>query len=474
MKRLIKNGTIVTEGESFRGDLLIEDEKIRAIGHFNDDEADDVIDATGMYVMPGAIDPHTHMELQQSAKYRSCDDFYDGTVAAACGGTTMIIDHMAFGPDGCDLHTPFNTYRELAKKAVIDYSFHGVFQRVNEELLEELDEIVENEGFPSFKAYTTYGYPMFDRDLMGILHHMKRNGGLLTVHSENDAITNVLREKFGREGKLEPIYHALSRPNEAEAEAVEREIYLARVEDDAPLYIVHLSAKESLWAVQNARDMGQKNIFVETCTQYLTLTDALFEEGGPEKGILWMLAPPLRKQEDIEVLWDGVANGDIQVIATDHCPFKPEEKLACKDDFRTCPGGISGVEERVRIIFSEGVQKGRITPERFVEVISTNAAKIFGMYPRKGTLQPGADADVMIINPNKSMTIAKENLHTTAGYSPFEGWTVNCVIDTVLCRGQVVARENEFVGKRGYGELIPRKNNHGGEEDLVIHGKYFN
>lgn len=470
MKLLIKNGTIVTEGEVVRADLFIEDEKIKSIGHFDEDGFDEVIDATSKYVMPGAIDPHTHMELRQSEEYTSCDDFYDGTVAAAVGGTTTIIDHMAFGPDGCSLRKPFDTYRELAKKSVIDYSFHGVFQRVDEEVLADLDSIVK-EGFPSFKAYTTYGYPLFDKELMSILDTMKKSGGLLAVHSENDAITVLLKEKFGKEGKLAPIYHALSRPNEAEAEAVEREIYLARVLDDAPLYIVHMSAKESLYAVQNARNMGQNNIFVETCTQYLTLTDDKFIEGGNEKGILYTLAPPLRKQEDIEVLWDGVASGDVQVIATDHCPFKAEQKLPFANDFRGCPGGISGVEERVRVIFTEGVQKGRISLERFVEVISTNAAKIFGMYPQKGSLMPGSDADIMIIDPNKSMTIAKNNLHTTAGYSPFEGMKVDCVIDTVLSRGKIVARNNEFLGNRGDGKLVFRSNN--SNEKLVLGGKQF-
>ncbi len=472
MNILIKNGLVVSEGKKTYTDIFIKDDKIQALGNFDCQEFDKIIDATGMYVMPGAIDPHTHMELKQSSKYTSCDDFYDGTVAAACGGTTMIIDHMAFGEDGCDLHSPFDTYRELAKKSVIDYSFHGVFQRVNDQLLDEMDEIVKNEGFPSFKAYTTYGYPLFDKDLMGILGHMKKTGGLLTVHSENDAITNVLRDKFAKEGKLDPIYHALSRPNEAEAEAVEREIYLARVEGDAPLYIVHLSASESLDAVKNAREKGQKNIYVETCTQYLTLTDDMFVNGGKEKGILYMLAPPLRKQKDIDALWLGVQKGDIQVIATDHCPFKPEEKLENVNDFRFCPGGISGVEERVRVIFTEGVTKGRISLERFVEVISTNAAKIFGMYPKKGSLMPGSDADIMIIDPNKSMTITKENLHTKAGYSPFEGFECSCVIDTVISRGKIIAKNNEFLGERGYGQLVYREPNKQG--DIIINGENFN
>lgn len=471
MNILIKNGIVVTESETIKTDVYIRDEKIYALGNFDSIEFDEVIDATDKYVMPGAIDPHTHMELRQSSKYTSCDDFYDGTVAAACGGTTTIIDHMAFGEDGCNLSRPFEIYRKLADKSVIDYSFHGVFQRVDDELLDELDEIVKA-GFPSFKAYTTYGYPLFDKDLMGILSRMKKNGGLLTVHSENDAITNVLKDKFEKEGKLEPIYQALSRPNEAEAEAVEREIYLARVLDDAPLYIVHLSAKESLWAVKNARKMGQKNLYVETCTQYLTLTDKMFEEGGKEKGILYILAPPFRKKDDIEELWKGIRDGEIQVVATDHCPFKPEQKLENVDDFRKCPGGISGVEERVRVIYTEGVSKGRISLERFVQVISTNAAKIFGMYPKKGCIMPGSDADIMILNPNKKMTIAKENLHTKAGYSPFEGYEVNCALDVVMSRGKVVAKDNKFVGERGYGKLIFRKADSNVQK--VIDGKLFN
>jgi len=457
MKTLIKGGTVCLEGEIFKGDILICDDKIKELSSDYTGDYDNLIDAKDKYVCPGGIDPHTHMSLRQSEKYTSCDSFYDGGVAAACGGTTTIIDHMAFGKEGESLYSRFEEYKELAKDCPIDYSFHGVFWYINDEILKELKDIIKNKGFTSFKAYTTYGYPMFDRELLDIFSVIKEAGGLLCVHAENDAITNVLKEKYAKEGHLEPIYQAITRPNEAEAEAVSRLIKLAKVENESNLYIVHLSAKESLEEVIQARKAGQKNVYVETCTQYLTLTDDKFKEGGSKEGIKYILAPPFRKREDNERLWKGVKDGDIQVIATDHCPFTLKEKLENVDDFRFCPGGISGVEERMSIIFSEGVLKGRISLEKFVEVTSANAAKIFGLYPKKGNLLPGADADVVIIDPNRSRVFEKSNLRTTAGYSAYEGMKVDCVIDTVISKGKVIARDNEFFGTKGSGELLLRK-----------------
>jgi dihydropyrimidinase len=460
LKRLIKNGIICTEGGAFKGSIKIENEKISMIATTFDEKEesfDEVIDAEGKYVVPGGIDPHTHMELQQSPKYRSVDDFYTGGVAAACGGTTMIVDHMSFGPKGCTLMSRFDEYKGLGEKCPIDYSFHGVFQHIDKDILKELAWIVSSQGFPSFKAYTTYGFPMHDKDLLEILEVMKKEKGLLTVHAENDAIKNVLKDQYAAEGKLTPIYQAITRPNQAEAEAVDRLFNLAKVAKEAPIYIVHMSAKESLEVLREFRAHGQKNMYAETCPQYLLLTDKKFEEGGPEEGIKYILAPPFRKKADNEALWDGLAKGDIQTVATDHCPFTIEEKEENVADYRKCPGGISGVEERMPLLFSEGVQKGRISLERFVEVSATNAAKIFGMYPRKGTILPGSDADITIIDPNRSRVIEKSNLHTKAGYSAYEGIKVDCVIDTVLSRGKVVARNNEFLGERGAGELIPRK-----------------
>lgn len=458
MKTLISNGTICLEGEVVKADLAIRDEKVEALGAgFDAGEFDTVIDAAGKYVVPGGVDAHTHMALQQTPKYRAVDDFFDGGVAAACGGTTTIIDHMGFGEPGCTLESRFEEYLGMAERCPIDYSFHGVFQHVTDDVLAELDRLVTEKGYQSYKAYTTYGFPIHDDGLLAILQVMKRTDGLLTVHSENDAICTTLRQQFAEQGHLEPIYHALSRPNAAEAEAVGRLVQLAKVAGDAPLYIVHLSAHESLEPVRAARAAGQQNIFVETCTQYLMLTDTMFSEGGPSKGILYMLAPPLRKEIDNVELWKAVADGEVQVVATDHCPFKPEQKLEHVDDYRGAPGGMSGVEERMPVMFSEGVVKGRLTLERFVQVTAANPARIFGMYPAKGTLLPGSDADVTIIDPHRSRVFATDNLRTTAGYSPYEGLKVDCVIDTVLSRGAVVARDNEFVGERGRGRFVARR-----------------
>lgn len=458
MRKIIKNGTIVTESDVFNGDILIEDEKILAIGKFEDSEADEVIDAKGKYVMPGAIDVHTHMELQQSDKYRAVDDFYTGTVAAAVGGTTSIIDHIGFGPKGCNLHHSINNYHEIAKKSALDYSFHGVIQHVDEEILKELSEIIEDEGIPSFKAYSTYGFKVEDKGFMQLLEQMKKSKGILTVHAENDGVTNYLRDKFLSEGKTEPIYHALSRPNETEVETVERLINLSIMSGDAPLYIVHTSTKESIAAIKRAREQGLKNIYVETCTQYLTLTDSKYEENGPIEGLKYLMSPPLRKESDVEELWKAVDNGDIQVIATDHCPFLfATDKLDGKDDFTKAPGGAPGVEERVRVIFSEGVMKNRITIQKFVEVMCTNPAKIFGMYPQKGALIPGADADILIMDAEKEEVLTKENMKSACDYCTYEGVKVKGVVNMVFSRGKLVAKDNNFLGEKGHGKFIHRK-----------------
>lgn len=455
MTYVIKNGIVCLEGEHIKTDLVIEGERIVSLGKTTYSGSEEVIDADGMYVVPGGIDAHTHMDLQQSPRYRACDDFAAGGIAAACGGTTTIIDHIAFGPDGCSLRYMLDAYKGLAQDCPVDYSFHGVFQHIDEAILAELGELID-EGYPSYKAYTTYGFPMTEPQLMPVLQVMKEHHGLLTVHAENDTITNSLRNALTPD-ELLPIGQALTRPNIAEAESIDMVLATARVNDDAPVYIVHLSAHESLSRVRLARTEGQQNIYIETCPHYLVLTDEKFRQGGPKEAIKYMMAPPLRKKEDNEALWEGLRRGDIQVVATDHCPFTIEEKLENVGDFRKCPGGVSGVEERMPLLFSEGVMKGRLSLERFVQVTSTNVAKIFGLYPKKGCLLPGSDADIVLINPRQKRTFAKENLRTTCGYSPYEGMTVDCHIAMVWLRGNVIARENEFTGTMGYGQWLPRK-----------------
>ncbi|CEM61139.1 dihydropyrimidinase [Treponema phagedenis] len=460
MNILIKNGTIVTDSEVKKADVFIEGEVIAGIGDFAHKEktCEAVYDAAGLYVMPGLIDPHTHMELKQSETYTSVDDFYTGTIAAACGGTTMIIDHIAFGPQGCNLHYSLNNYKELGKKSVVDYSFHGVIQHVDDSILEELYDIVKNEGIASFKAYSTYGYAMNEVDFYKIIEVMKKAGGLLTIHCENDKITNYLRNKFVSENKISPIYHAYSRPNEAEAESVDELLNLAKLIGDGPIYIVHTSAHESVERIRLGRALGQKNLYAETCTQYLTLTEEKYFEDGDEEGMKYLMAPPLRKKADRESLWNALEDKTLQVVATDHCPFNlKRDKLPHIKNFTASPGGAPGVEERPMVVFSEGVMKGRMSLNRFVEVMSTNAAKIFGMYPKKGALKVGSDADITIIDPNRKKTISVKTQHSVCDYNTYEGFESKCSIAMVFLRGKLVAQYGKFLGKKGDGAFVFRK-----------------
>lgn len=457
MNTLIKNGTIVSAGESYQGDILIENGVISCIGTHLEElvkEGTKVIDAEGKYVLPGGIDVHTHMDLL-AGKSRAVDDFYDGTVAAACGGTTSIVDHMAFGPKGCNLHYQLEEYHRLADgKAVIDYGFHGTAQHTNADILKELEGMIAD-GVPSVKVYLTYDFKLNDDEVLEVLKRMKELGGVTAFHCENHQIVEHLRKEYRENGQTAPIYHAKSRPNLAEAEAVRRVLYLAKMAGDAPVYIVHLSCKESLDAVKEARAQGQKNIFVETCPQYLTLTEERYLD---EDGLKYIMSPPLRTNEDCERLWKGIADGDIQVVATDHCPFNfGKEKQLGKDDFTQCPNGAPGVEERMLLLYSEGVAKGRISMERFVEVACTNPAKIYGFYPKKGAIQPGADGDIVIIDPKKKRVFTHKDMHSAVDYTAYEGFSVKGSIDLVMQRGNVIVKDNEFLGTRGAGEFLVRK-----------------
>ena len=453
-KTIVKNGMVVAPGETYRADILIEDGVVREIGTGLFDPEAEVIDAVGKYVIPGGVDVHTHMDLQ-AGKSRAVDDFYDGTVAAACGGTTTIVDHMAFGPQGCDLHHQLNEYHRLADgKAVIDYGFHGVAQHVNREILAELEDMVRD-GVPSVKVYLTYDFKLNDAEAFQILKRMKELGGVTAFHCENHDIVEYYRRTYRENGDTEPIYHAKSRPNLAEAEAVARVLNLARLAGDAPVYIVHLSCKESLEAVRDARAKGQKNIFVETCPQYLTLTEERYEGAD---GLKYIMSPPLRTEEDCARLWEGLAQGDIQVVATDHCPFNfNKEKQLGKDDCTLCPNGAPGVEERLPLLFSEGVMGGRISVNRLVETLCTNPARIYGLYPQKGILLPGSDADLVIIDPKAEYVITHDRMHGAVDYTAYEGVKVKGAVELVMQRGSVVARGTAFTGERGAGRFIHRK-----------------
>lgn len=461
MKKLIKNGMIATENEIFRGDILIDGEKIIGIGSDISTNGAEIIDASGKYVLPGAVDVHTHMDLDVGMA-RAIDDFYDGTVAAACGGTTTIVDHMAFGPKDCSLWHQVNEYHRLADgNAVVDYGFHGVIQHpVTADRLGELAEIKEKEGISSFKVYMTYDFGLTDDELFNVLRAAKDAGIVITVHCENHGILTQLRKEFIEEGHGEAKYHPLSRPPRCEAEAVNRMIHLAAVAGDAPLYIVHLSSAEGLHEVLRARAEHRPNLGVETCTQYLILTDREYED--PVEGLKAIMSPPLRKDQDREELWQALADGTIDTVATDHCPFHfregKAEKQYGKDDFTKCPNGAPGVQERLMLLFSEGFMKGRISLPQVVKYSSSNPCRMFGLYPQKGSFEPGTDADIVIIDPEKKTLINKEYIRGASDYSCYEGMELEGRIDNVFLRGEEIVRDGDFLGKRGDGKYLRREN----------------
>jgi dihydropyrimidinase len=452
---LIKSALTITESSEEILDVLTEGETIKALGKNIPPQGDcEVIDAAGKILIPGGVDVHTHMNLDTGAAV-ACDDFYSGSVAAAWGGTTTIVDHPGFGPPGCGLDYQIKKYHSLAAgKAVIDYSFHGVIQHVDGDVLRMM-EVLAGEGITSFKVYLTYGFKIGDGDLYRVLERARELHVLIAVHPENDGVISLLRERFIREGKTAPSYHPLSRPAGSEAEAVNRMILFAGMAGDAPLYIVHLSGGLGLRFVAEARRRGQKNLYAETCPQYLFLDDSRYRLPGIE-GLKYIMSPPLRPPEDQAALWRGLA-ADIDAVATDHCPFLFEtQKVLGKEDFTQCPGGAPGVEERLPLLFSEGVGKKRLSLRRFVELCCTSPAKIFGLYPRKGVIREGADADLVIIDPEKKVTLGKNTVHGQADYSAYEGFELTGYPVCAVSRGEVILRDGVFSGKPGRGKFIPR------------------
>ena len=453
MKTIIRGGTIVTETETVRGDLLIEDGKIA--GMAQQTEADEIIDAAGKLVLPGAVDIHTHMDLDVGIA-RVIDDFYTGTMAAACGGTTTIVDHLAFGPKGCSPWHQINEYHRLADgNAAVDYGFHGVLQHVSDEVLDDMAEISRQEGITSFKAYMTYDGRLDDTDLMKVLERAGKERILIAVHCENHGIVTYLREKFVREGKTQTRWHPVSRPAEAEAEAVNRLLYMARAVGEAPVYIVHLSTRSGLAEIRRARADGQRHFGAETCPQYLLLDEKMYED--PREGLKAIMAPPLRRQADREALWEALAGDELVTVATDHCPFTfAKQKQLGAMDFTACPSGAPGVEERLILLYSEGVGKGRITLPQLVKYACANPARVAGLYPRKGMIAAGADADLVILDPDQEWTMTTGQLHGNADYTCYEGLKVKGSVERVLLRGKTIVRDGVFTGRRGGGQYLHR------------------
>jgi dihydropyrimidinase len=454
MRTLIKNGTVVTASDEYRGDVLVEDEKITVVGTTLEMHADKVIDAAGKYVLPGGIDVHTHMDMPFGGT-TSADDFESGTVAAAFGGTTAIVD-FAIQYRGQTLHHAMETWAQKAEgKAVIDYGFHMIITELTDQVELEMDALVR-QGITSFKLFMAYPgvFMLDDGSIFKALLRTGKNGGTICMHAENGGVIDVLVQRALAEGKTAPKYHALTRPARAEAEATHRAIALAEIAE-VPIYIVHLSAAEALEMVTEARDRGLP-AFAETCPQYLFLSYDNYEEPGFD-GAKYVMSPPLREQAKQSALWRGLAFNDLQSISTDHCPFcMKEQKELGRNDFSKIPNGAPGVETRMSLVYDGGVRAGRITLNRFVELTSTSPAKIFGLFPRKGTIAPGSDADIVVFDPNRKLTLSAKTLHMKVDYNPYEGREVTGATDTVLSRGRVVIENGVLVGRKGGGSFLKR------------------
>ena len=453
MRTLIKNGTIITAVDQYRGEVLVQDEKIELIGTSLDLQADKVIDAAGKFVLPGGIDVHTHLDMPFGGA-TSADDFETGTIAAAFGGTTSIVD-FAIQYKGQTLHHAWETWMKKADgKAVVDYGFHLIMTDLNDQTEQEMDALV-NQGVTSFKLFMAYRgiFMVDDGSILKALLRTGQNGGTICMHAENGDVIDVLVQRALKAGHTAPKYHALTRPARAEAEATHRAIALAEIAD-VPIYIVHLSAAEALEMVTEARDRGL-HAYAETCPQYLFLSYDNYEE--PEfNGSKYVMSPPLRDRAKQAQLWRGLAFNDLQCISTDHCPFCMKEKRLGEHDFSKIPNGAPGIETRMSLVYDGGVREGRISLNRFVELTSTSPAKIFGLFPRKGTIAPGSDADIVVFDPNRTMTLSAKTLHMNVDYNPYEGRQVTGATDTVLTRGRVIIENGKFVGGKGGGSFLKR------------------
>lgn len=452
---LIQNGEIVTAAERMRADLYIQDGVIVAIGRKLDAHpGDTVLDASGQLVFPGGVDVHTHLDMPFMGT-SSTDDFATGTVAAAVGGTTSVIDFVM--PErGQPLLDALNVWHHKARgKAVFDYAFHMAVTHYSDKVAAELPKVVA-EGITSFKTFMAYkgSIGIDDEGLFQVMRRTRDLGALVTVHAENAEVVDTLVKEFIAEGKVHPRYHALSRPAEAEGEATHRAIALAGMADRS-LYVVHLTCEEALRHVQHAQCNGQ-HVMAETCPQYLLLDDSRYEE--PDfGGAKYVMSPPLRKTKDNEALWQALAQGYVQTVATDHCPFNfGGEKQMGRDNFAKIPNGAPGIENRLALLYTYGVVPGRISLNRFVEIFATNPAKIFGLHPRKGTIAVGADADLVVFDPTvKGVISAKTHLHRV-DYNPFEGFETIGAPSYVLVNGRVVVEGGKYVGDRGTGRYLSR------------------
>jgi dihydropyrimidinase len=454
MKTLIRNGQVITAVDNYKADILIEDEIVSVIGARLEMEADVVIDAANKLVIPGGIDPHTHMELPFGGT-ESSDDFRTGTIAAAHGGTTTIIDFAVQYKGQSLIEGIDNWHAKAAGKTAIDYGFHLITTDLEDSQIGELHQLMD-EGVTSFKLFMAYPgvFLVDDATIFRAMAAAGERGGLICMHAENGIVINEIIKQALARGHTAPKYHALTRPTIAEAEGVHRAIAIAEMAE-SPVYIVHLSCADALNQVRQARDRGIP-AFAETCPQYLFLSLDNYDEPG-FAGAKYVMTPPLRDRANQAELWKGLKTDDLQVISTDHCPFcMKEQKELGLGDFTKIPNGAPGVEHRVPLIYNGGVVEQRISLNRFVEITSTAAAKMFGLFPKKGTIAVGSDADIVIFDGEKEQTISARTHHMRVDYSAYEGRKIRGVVETVLSRGKVVIANGAYKGKAGDGQFLKR------------------
>ena len=457
MSLLIKNGRVITAVDDYKGDVFIENETVTLIGESLEMEADRVIDAKDKYVIPGGIDPHTHLDMPFAGTV-SVDDFETGTRAAAHGGTTTLID-FAIQTKGRSTLEALDTWHKKAQgKTAIDYGFHMIITDLEDKRMPEMRKLAD-EGVTSYKLFMAYPGVLYADD--GTIYRAMRKAGedgtVICMHAENGIVIDEIVKLALAEGKTEPKWHALTRPTRMEAEGVHRAIAIAEVAD-VPVYIVHLSSADALEQVVLARDRGV-HAFAETCPQYLFLDHSYYEQEGFE-GAKYVMTPPLREKWNQDELWRGLQMGDLMSISTDHCPFCfKEQKERGINDFSKIPNGGPGIENRMSLVFNGGVIGERISLNRFVELTSTAAAKMFGLFPKKGTVAVGSDADIVIFNPERKETISVNNAvthHMNVDYNAYEGFEVTGVSETVISRGKIIVENCEYVGKKGDGQYLKR------------------
>ena len=455
MSVLIKNGTIVNADQSFKADVLCADGKIQEIGsNISAPSGAEVIDAAGQFVMPGGIDPHTHMQLPVMGTVAS-EDFYTGTAAGLAGGTTMIIDFVIPSPQTSILEA-YHQWREWAEKSVADYSFHVAITWWDETVHADMKTLVEKYGVNSFKHFMAYKGAIMapDEILVNSFNRALELGAMPTVHAENGEMVAQLQQKIFDMGITGPEGHPLSLPPEGEAEAANRAISIANVYG-VPLYIVHVSTKQSLEAITRARNSGQK-VFGEVLAGHLLVDESVYLDKNFESAAAHVMSPPFRAKEHQDALWKGLLSGNLQTTATDHCCFCADQKAAGKDDFRITPNGTAGIENRMEVLWHHGVNTGLFNMNEFVKLTSTNAAQIFNIYPRKGSISVGADADIVVWDPEKTKTISAKTHHQNIDFNIFEGMEVKGCASHTISAAKVVYANGELKVERGAGRYVDR------------------